>query len=108
MSFCNPSCLIDKTTHFRSTTINTFTLKILFIYLFCTAPAYAYLDPGTGSMIIQMAIAGFLSALFTIKMYWYRIKAVVNRMLGRKVDESYKEFLLDDATNENHDKNQQP
>lgn len=63
------------------------------------SPAYAYLDPGTGSMIIQMAIAGVLSAVFTMKMYWYRIKATINRMLGREVDESYKESLLDENLN---------
>jgi hypothetical protein len=57
-------------------------------------------------MIIQMAIAGTLSALFTIKMYWYRIKAAFNRMLGREVDESYKVSLLDDEhPNENQDEN---
>ena len=27
-------------------------------------PAYAYVDPGTGSMLIQMAIAGIAGALF--------------------------------------------
>lgn len=69
-------------------------------------PAHAYLDPGTGSMIIQMAIAGFLSALFTIKMYWYRIKATINRMLGREVDESYKESLLDENLNPKQDPKQ--
>jgi len=35
--------------------------------------AYAYLDPGTGSYVLQIVIAGIVSALFTIKMCWRRI-----------------------------------
>lgn len=37
--------------------------------------AYAYLDPGTGSMILQALIAGLMGALVTIKIYWARIKS---------------------------------
>jgi hypothetical protein len=35
--------------------------------------AYAYLDPGTGSYIIQILVAGLLGALFMLKVYWRRI-----------------------------------
>jgi len=38
-------------------------------------PAYAYLDPGTGSLIIQSVIAVVVGASFTIKLYWYKIKS---------------------------------
>jgi hypothetical protein len=37
--------------------------------------AAAYLDPGTGSMILQGIIAAIAVAGFTIKSYWYRIRA---------------------------------
>lgn len=43
------------------------------------ADAYAYLDPGTGSLMLQMAAAGLLGGLFTIKTYWFRIKAWFQR-----------------------------
>lgn len=36
--------------------------------------AYAYLDPGTGSVILQVVAAAVLGALFTIKMYWRKVK----------------------------------
>jgi hypothetical protein len=73
-------------------------LKASLLLVLFISPAFAYLDPGTGSMIIQVAIAGFLSALFTIKLFWYRIKATFNRLLGRPVDESFLQetSLLDD------------
>jgi len=35
--------------------------------------AHAYLDPGTGSYVLQIIIAGIVSALFTLKMCWRRI-----------------------------------
>ena len=55
--------------------------------------AFAYLDPGTGSMIIQMAIAGILGALFTIKLYWYKLKATILRWMGKELplNEDYEE-----------------
>lgn len=37
--------------------------------------AAAYLDPGTGSMLLQGIIAGIALAGFTIKSYWYKIRA---------------------------------
>ncbi|MFO1207397.1 MAG: hypothetical protein U1E63_17005 [Burkholderiales bacterium] len=43
-----------------------------------TAPAMAYVDPGTGSMLVQMAIAGVAGAMFYFRqlrmtaMSWFR------------------------------------
>jgi hypothetical protein len=36
--------------------------------------AYAYLDPGTGSMLIQMLLGGVAGVLVVGKLYWSRIK----------------------------------
>jgi hypothetical protein len=47
------------------------------ILLLSPTSAHAYLDPGTGSYVIQMLIAGLLGAAFAIKMYWLRIKRFV-------------------------------
>ncbi len=33
----------------------------------------AYLDPGTGSMVLQLLIGGFLGGAFIIKHQWKRI-----------------------------------
>ncbi len=41
--------------------------------------ASAYLDPGTGSMILQGIIASIAVAGFTIKSYWYRIRTFFGR-----------------------------
>ena len=42
-------------------------------------PAYAYLDPGTGSMLVQMLLGGVAGALVVGKLYWHRIKAFFGR-----------------------------
>ncbi len=39
-----------------------------------TKPAYAYLDPGTGSFIIQIIIGGVVAAGAALKIYWGKIR----------------------------------
>ncbi len=39
----------------------------------CMENANAYLDPGTGSMLIQGLIATIAAALVAIRLYWYKI-----------------------------------
>lgn len=52
-----------------------FTLIALTLALLCAAPAHAYLDPGTGSMILQVILGGVAAATVAMKLYWQRIKA---------------------------------
>jgi hypothetical protein len=33
----------------------------------------AYLDPGTGSMLVQLIVGGFAAAGVAIKLYWRRL-----------------------------------
>jgi len=47
--------------------------------------AYAYLDPGTGSYILQIVMASLLGSIFALKLCWGRIKLFVQaRTTGRK------------------------
>lgn len=61
---------------------------LLSVCLF-TADAYAYLDPGTGSYVLQMALAGVAAALLVVKLFWVKIKAVFYSIVGtsRKNDD---------------------
>ena len=45
-------------------------------------PAYGYLDPGTGSLIVQATIAAVVGIATAMKLYWSRIKAVLSRANG--------------------------
>ena len=62
--------------------------------------AHAYLDPGTGSFILQLLIAGIMGALYTLKLYWYGVKAFVFKILGKEIkqplmDEPYEDESKD-------------
>ena len=48
----------------------------LFVFAFPTS-AYGYLDPGTGSLIIQGIIGSIAVAGFTIRLYWHKFKALL-------------------------------
>lgn len=43
----------------------------------------AYLDGGTGSLILQAVIAGFLTAGYVVKTRWTQLKMVLKRTDGR-------------------------
>jgi len=57
----------------------TITLRVLalavLVQVLTTANAHAYIDPGSGSVFVQMLLAGLLGAGMAIKAYWTRIKA---------------------------------
>ena len=42
----------------------------------------AYLDPGTGSIILQSLVAGFFGALVVIKIYWAKITGFFRKDKG--------------------------
>lgn len=53
-------------------------------------PAFAYLDPGTGSMILQGLIAGVAAAATVISLYYQRFKAKLASLFGKKDDTASK------------------
>ena len=42
-------------------------------------PAFAYIDPGTGSILIQGIIGAIAAIGVTLKLYWHRIVAIFRR-----------------------------
>jgi hypothetical protein len=61
----------------------------IFGLLFMAIPnAYAYLDPGTGSMLVQIIIAGSIGALFALKAFWKRIMAFFRKILRKSTPDS--------------------
>lgn len=64
--------------------VNNKFLTIIFIYLLCSvSKAHAYLDPGTGSIILQ-AILGFIAAAAaTVSIYWEKFKSIINKVLKK-------------------------
>jgi hypothetical protein len=53
------------------------------------APAHAYLDPGSGSMIIQLILGAIAGAGVALKLYWNKIVYFFSRsQKEEKRDES--------------------
>ena len=42
-------------------------------------PAHAYLDPGTGSMILQLLLGGIAGIAMVGKLYWHRLTSLFRR-----------------------------
>ena len=61
-------------------------LSTLIVLLFLPIDAFAYLDPATGSVIIQAIIAAIAAVGFTIKIYWYKISSLFSRNKGKNIE----------------------
>ena len=56
-----------------------FVLFALMLLVIISTPAHAYVDAGSGSYMLQMALAGIMALMFTAKLYWQRIISFVSR-----------------------------
>jgi hypothetical protein len=69
-----------------------FSVVSICLVLLLTRSVEAYIDPGTGSYVFQLLIAGLLGAAFTAKVFWKRIAAfltgVTKRSNSSKGDDS--------------------
>jgi len=68
----------------RTSNIALLTLLLLTF----AVPAHAYVDPNTGSFVIQLMVAGAVGALFAVKSFWARIVISVGHLFGRKKAEN--------------------
>lgn len=55
---------------------------IVLIQIMTVSTAYAYIDPGTGSYLFQMLIAGLLGSAFAIKMAWRNVKTYISQIFS--------------------------
>lgn len=46
--------------------------------------AYAYIDPGTGSMLVQALIAALAAISVSFGIFWRRIRSFIARVLNRE------------------------
>ena len=61
-----------------------FSLSCFITLIIFPTKAFAYLDPGTGSIILQ-AILGFIAAtIASISIYWEKFKSLISKLFGKK------------------------
>ena len=54
--------------------------------LLAAAPAWAYIDPGTGSLLVQSALAIIAMALVAGRSTWHKVKSFFSRRRGDAAD----------------------
>jgi len=56
-----------------------------FLMIFSFRDAFAYVDPGTGSMVIQVIIGALVAIGVGFKVYWYKFKEKISRVKSNDV-----------------------
>ena len=59
-------------------------LLSLYIYFLFTVSAYAYLDPGMGSIILTAIAASFAAIATTFKFWWSKLKSFYNKLISKE------------------------
>tara|TARA_B110000858_G_C17796175_1_gene472501 strand:+ start:481 stop:705 length:225 start_codon:yes stop_codon:yes gene_type:complete len=65
-------------------------LHIIFIFFITCIwinPAFAYLDPGSGSALISVIIGFFVAISITLKTYWYKFKNLFGNKNNKTKDD---------------------
>ena len=55
-----------------------------FYFIFLTNNAYAYLDPGTGSIILQALLGAIAAAASYFIFYWNKVKIFFKKIFNKK------------------------
>ena len=61
---------------------------IFFCHFLLPNRAFAYIDPGTGSYVLQVLLAAFFAGAYALKVFWTRISTFFNKVLKFKKDAS--------------------
>ncbi len=66
--------------------IRSFTIGLSVAALAAPRQAFAYLDPGVGSYVLQVIIGTIAAAGFGMKLFWGRIREFLSRRFRRERD----------------------
>jgi hypothetical protein len=53
--------------------------------------AHAYLDPGSGSMLLQLLLGGVAGLAVVLKLYWAQFKDRIHKVFGSKRNQNEKD-----------------
>lgn len=71
-------------------------LPITILLMVGAQPAFAYIDPGSGSAIMTVIIGVFVAGGVLMKTFWYKIR----RFLGLSKSKKAKTEYIDDCVND--------
>jgi hypothetical protein len=64
--------------------MKTTLLVLSFVLILFIRNSEAYIDPGSGSYVLQLIVASFFAIVFTLKVFWRNIKAFFSGAAGKK------------------------
>ena len=59
--------------------------------LWFNSPAYAYINPGIGSILLQMLLGGLVGLAIVLKLYWAQVKKVFQNPFSKNRDQENKD-----------------
>ena len=59
-------------------------LLLVITFIFFAHPAFAYLDPGTGSAIMGLIVSFIVAIGVIFKTFWYKIKSLFSKNKSTK------------------------
>ena len=69
--------------------INIKAITLILAYLLCSiANANAYIDPGTGSIILQAILAFIAGAAATVSLWWANFKTLIKKIFKQDKKDS--------------------
>jgi hypothetical protein len=57
-------------------------LAVVLLLIF-TRECLAYVDPGGGSFVLQLIVAGLIGAALAVKAFWQNVKRFFSKLLSR-------------------------
>ena len=60
---------------------------LIILFLFSTFWCYGYIDPGTGSYVIQILIAAFVGISVGLRVFWKNIKEFFRKLFKKEKKE---------------------
>jgi len=60
-----------------------FCTVMLYVSLFSASPSHAYLDPGSGSMVLQLLLGGLAGLAVFLKLFWRKLTGMLGLGKGK-------------------------
>lgn len=75
---------------------------IIFLLIFYSNISYAYLDPGTGSLVIQSVIAAIVGAFYLLKTYKLKLMSFFSKNKNSDKKNLEKKSVDENLINDKH------
>lgn len=68
----------------RQRKVVDFLFWVALLWIFVPSSAFAYLDPGTGSFVVQVVVGSLLGVGFVLKSSWKMIKYKISQLFCKR------------------------